>query len=90
MVEPSRYVPVAVNCLTVPRATVEFAGVTTMDCKTPFVTVKVVELEIVPNVAVMVELPCATAVATPCVDTPLLMVATPAADELQVTVSVMS
>ena len=65
VVVPSKNVPVAVNCLTVPSATVEFEGVTAMDCKTPLVTVKVVAPEMLPDAAVMVELPCATAVAKP-------------------------
>jgi hypothetical protein len=43
-----------------------------------------------PEVAVIVEFPCATAVANPCVETALLMVATPGADELQVTLAVIS
>jgi len=30
---PSVYVPVAVNCWTVPRASEEFAGAITMDCR---------------------------------------------------------
>ena len=43
-----------------------------------------------PDVAVMVELPCATAIATPLVGTVSLIVATAVADEVQVTLPVMS
>jgi hypothetical protein len=50
--------------------------------------VKPVEPVIVPDVAVMVVLPVPTAVANPLVPAVLLIVATPAADELQVTVVV--
>jgi hypothetical protein len=90
VVEPSRKVPVAVNCLSWPSVILEFAGVTTMDCNTPLVTVNAAVFEMLPEVAVIVELPWATAVASPCIEAALLMVATPGADELQVTVAVMS
>ena len=33
-VEPSEYVPVALNCTEVPTEVEEFAGVTAMDCRT--------------------------------------------------------
>jgi hypothetical protein len=90
LVVPSRKVPVAVNCFTEPKVSVEFAGVTTIDCNTPLVTVKAAVFEMLPDVAVMVELPCATAVASPWVETPLLMVAAAVLEEVQVTVEVMS
>jgi hypothetical protein len=54
----------------------------------PWVTVKPVEPVIVPDVAVMVVLPVLTAVANPLLPAVLLIVATPVADELQVTVVV--
>ncbi len=43
----------------------ELAGVTAIDCSNAAVTVKVVLPEIVPDVAVMVEVPAATLVARP-------------------------
>ena len=61
-------------------------GVTLMDTKATVATVRVVEPVIDPDVAVMLAVPAATLVDRP----ELLMVATPAADELQVTEVVMS
>jgi hypothetical protein len=52
------------------------------------VTVKLVEPVTVPDVAVIVVVPLPTAVANPLLPAVLLIVATPAADELQVTVVV--
>lgn len=80
----------AVNCLTVPRAIVALAGVTAIDCKTPLVTVRVVEPEMLPDTAEMSEEPCAIAAAKPWVGTALLIVATAVVPELQVTDAVMS
>jgi hypothetical protein len=57
------------------------AGVTIMEDRVAGVTVKVVLPEIVPEAAVMVEVPGARAVARPL----LLTVATEVLDELQVT-----
>ena len=51
----------------------------------PPVTVSVAALEIPPDAAVIVVEPAATEVANPLEPAALLMVATPAADELQVT-----
>ncbi len=57
-------------------------GVTAIETKTGAVTVNVVEPLIVPAVAVIVAVPCDTLVANP----PLAIVATDAADEVQVAI----
>lgn len=77
-------VPVAMNCFVVPDAMVGVVGVTAIDARVA--TVSVVEPDMLPEVALMVVGPAATAVASPL----LLMVAKPAADELQVTDEVRS
>jgi len=81
---PSEKLPVAVNCCEVPRGTSGFAGVTAIDCKVALVTVNVVLPTMPPKVACMVEVPGASAVATPCVPGELLMVATLVETELHV------
>src|SRR6185369_13706118 len=86
----SEYVPVAVNCWNLPMAMLGFAGVTAMDCKVAGVTVRVVEPEISPDVAVMVVVPAAREVAVPFVPAALLMAALVVSEELQVTVVVRS
>lgn len=68
----SAYVPMAVNCWVRPLAIDGFAGVTATDTNGGRRTVRTVEPLIGPSVAVTLELPAATAVATPAV----LMVAT--------------
>jgi hypothetical protein len=60
------------------------AGVTAIEVNTAAVTVNVDDPLIVPEVAVMVALPCATLVASP----PLLTVAIVVAEEVQVAVVV--
>jgi hypothetical protein len=62
-----------------------FAGVTTRKLRLAFVTVKVALPETEPDWAVMVLEPAATADAIPMVPLVLLMVATPGADEVQLT-----
>jgi hypothetical protein len=59
-------------------------GVTEIEVNTAAVTVNVAEPLVVPDLAVMVALPCATLVASP----PLLTVATDFADDVQVAVLV--
>ena len=81
-VVPSEKVPVAVNCCSVPIRTTGFAGVTVIDCKVAPVTVNVVVPAMPPNAAWMVEVPCASPVARPCVPGELLMVATLVEPEL--------
>ena len=80
-VVPSENVPVAVSCWVPPTDMFGLAGVTAMEDRVAEVTARVVLPEIVPEVAVMVELPATIAVARPL----LLMEATDVLDELQVT-----
>lgn len=77
-------VPVAVNCCVVPSAIVGLDGVTAMNATVS--TVKLVDPDMLPEVAVMVVDPRAPAVASPVV----LMLAIPVADELHVTDAVKS
>jgi hypothetical protein len=81
---PFVYVPVAVNCWLLDGASVRFTGVTANETKAGGVTVRVADPLMEAEVAVMVAVPAATAVASPAE----LMVATPFAEELQVTVLV--
>jgi hypothetical protein len=85
---PSLYVPVAVNCWVFPAAIDGFAGVTAMETSVTevAVTVSVVEPTTPPEVAVMLLVPAATAVARP--DVP--MVATEDVTEAQLAVAVRS
>jgi hypothetical protein len=76
---------VAVNCTVVPAVAVGVAGVTAMDFKVAAVTVSVVLPETPPDVAEIVELPAATAVATP----EALIVAVAGVPEAHVTDAVM-
>jgi hypothetical protein len=85
---PSEKVPVAVNCCEIPNGMFGFAGVTAIKLITAAVTVKVVDPETVPEVAVMVLLPAASAFASPCVGMVVLIVATAVFDELQVALPV--
>ena len=61
----SENVPMAVNCSVAPMYILEFAGVTLRDVIIAEVTVRVVELEMIPDEAVIVALPIETAVANP-------------------------
>jgi len=78
-------VPVAVNCLVVPREMLGLAGVTAMETSVAGVIVSVVVPDFPPDVAVMVVEPVPTAVASP-----LVIVATDVDDELHVTAPVRS
>ena len=80
----------AVNCREVPLAMEGAAGVTAMDTRVAEVTVKVVEPETLPRVALMVVLPALTPVARPSLLAALEMLATAGAEEAQVTVVVRS
>jgi hypothetical protein len=62
-----------------------FVGVTARDTSVAAVTVRVVDPDMFPDVAVIVVVPAATEAAEPLEPSALLMVATPALDELQVT-----
>jgi len=76
---------VAVNCRVVPFAILGVVGVTVIVDRIAAVTVSVVLPETPPKVAVIVVVPAATDVAKPCEPPALLIVATPAAEELQAT-----
>jgi hypothetical protein len=80
----SENVPVAVNCWVVPLAMLGLVGVIARDTSVAGFTVSVVEPDILPDDAVIVVVPAATAAAKP----ELLIVATPVLDEPQVTVVV--
>ena len=62
---PSVNVPVAVNCCVVPRAIDGLEGFTAIETSAATPAVRVVEDEIAPEVAEMLELPVATLVANP-------------------------
>ena len=79
----------AVYCCVVPTAIEELAGVTEIETSEA-ATVSNVDPLMVPAVALIVVVPAARAVATPCVPTVLLMLATVALEELHVTDLVMS
>ena len=81
----SSNVPTAVNCCNVPSGILGELGVTAIDTRVAPDTVSVIWPEMLPEVALMVVGPAATAVARPCVPGELLMVAAPVAEELQVT-----
>jgi len=79
----SEYVPVAVNWRVEPAAMIRLAGVTAMETSVAVcgVIVNVVEPEMLPNMAVIVVVPAATAVAKPVFEILALLVS----DEVQVT-----
>jgi hypothetical protein len=69
-----------VNCWVLPAATDGDAGVTAIEVRVAAVTVNVVDPLMLPDLAVIVEVPTDTPVANP----PALTVAIEVADELQV------
>ena len=77
------------NCWVVPRAIVEFSGDNAIEDSAAVPTVSVVKPVTDPRVAVMVVCPAPALVASPFVPAELLMVATAAVFELQLTVVVM-
>ncbi len=83
---PSEKIPVALNCWVAPRIMPELTGVTRMYTGTAVVTIMIVELEMLPDVAVIVVEPAAAAVAIP----PAAMVAAAVFDELHFTDVVIS
>ncbi|MDR3579358.1 MAG: hypothetical protein P4L44_05300 [Oryzomonas sp.] len=91
-VVPSENVPVALNCWVPPTATVGLAGWSAIELSVSEETVKVVEAETFPDVALIVVMPAATAAAVPLLPAVLLMVATTVLvlEELQVTDEVRS
>ncbi len=66
------------------------AGVTAMDTSVAELTVRAVEPEILPDVAVIVAVPAATGVTSPKEPVVLLIVATDVADEPHITDAVIS
>jgi hypothetical protein len=85
-VVPSENVPVAANCWVAPILILGVGGVRDMEDRVADVTVRVVLPEVLPELAVTVVVPKATAVARPL----LLTVATAGFDEFQVTWEVRS
>ena len=85
---PSVKVPVAVNCWVVPSAIESACGVTAIDTSAAVVTVTTVVPLTVPDVALMLVVPVAAAVAKPCVFGALLIEATDGLSELHCTVEV--
>jgi len=83
---PSEYEPVPANCWVFPAGTLGLSGVTDIEDKVAEVTVKGVVPDLSPEVAVMVVVPAATAVARPL----LVTVAIDVSDELQVACAVTS
>jgi len=88
--ELSERMPMAVNCMVVPFAMLGFVGDTSIDTSVAEVAVSVVFPETVPDVAVIVAEPAATAVARPLEPAMLLTAATLVFDVLQVTDDVRS
>jgi len=84
-VEPSEYVPVAVNCCVLPMAMLGLVGVIATETSVAGFTVSVVDPDRVPDVAVIVVEPAATGVASPIEPAVLLIPAMDDDDELQVT-----
>jgi len=61
--EPSLKLPVAFNCTLPPEQTEGFGGVSVIPVKVAAVTVRVADAEILPEVAVAMQVPVLTAVA---------------------------
>lgn len=81
---PSENVPVAVNCSTVARGMDALAAVTSTELRVALVTVNVAVEEMLPEAAVIVELPCASPMVRP--DAPFTLTpATDAFDEVHCT-----
>jgi hypothetical protein len=78
-----------VNCWVVPTAIEGVVGVIDIETSAAAVTVSVVDPLTEPEVAVIVAVPCDTAVAKPTVGFALLIVATPGVSDDQVAVLVM-
>jgi hypothetical protein len=85
-VDPSLYVPVAVNCVRVPSGTEAFAGVTAIESSTGAVTFSVAVPTTPLTVAVIVVVPGVKAVANP----PTGFAATVVFDDVHVAVAVRS
>jgi hypothetical protein len=81
-------VATAVNCWGNPSGADAATGVTAIDTIAAGATVRVVELDIEPEVALIFAAPVAALVASPMLSELLLMIATVAGDEVQVTMEV--
>jgi hypothetical protein len=77
-----------VNCFVVPSAVLVLAGVTEIETSAAGFMVRVVEPEMLPDVALIVVDPEAAEAARPLEPDVLLIVATPVLEELQVTAAV--
>ena len=86
---PSENVPVAVNCCVVPSGMVGATGEIVIETRVAALTVNIVDPLIVPEAAVMLEVPAATLVASPWLPAVLLIVATFAVAKDHVTEVVM-
>ena len=84
-VEPSEYVPFALNCWVVPIAMLGLDGVIVKETSVAGVTVRVVLPEMLPNVAVIVVAPTVMGVADTFKPTAFLIAAVELEEELQVT-----
>lgn len=84
-VDPSVYVPVAVNCCWVPSAMLPLGGVTAIDTRVAAVTVSGASPMTLPCVAMTLVEPCAVAVARPFDPDALLTPATAGMDAVQAT-----
>ncbi len=82
---PSLKVPVAVNGCDLPSGIEGFGGLTEIETRVAFVTVRVVEVTTEPRMAVIGDVPGPMPVAWPAVPEELLIAATPALEEFQVT-----
>lgn len=82
---PSEKLPVAVNCCWVPTSMDGLVGDTVMELSEALETLSVAVPDTLPELAVIVVVPPATAVATPLVPDVLLIVATAGAEEPHVT-----
>ena len=89
-VVPSEYLPVATSCWVVPLGKVRGDGLKLMETSTAGFTERVVFALIGPWVAVMMVVPCDKALARPMVPVVMLMEATAAFEEDQLTICVMS
>ena len=87
---PSLKVPAAVNCWERPSAAEPPFCVIAIDSSVGGATLRFVVAEMAPVAARMVELPAVSVLTRPCAPPALLIVATPGAEELQITRAVTS
>src|SRR5215813_1479495 len=77
--------PVAMNCCVFPCRIEGFAGVTAIDTSVDAVTVRAAEPMTEPDLAEIVAVPMPAVAASPRLPASLLIAATPASEELQIT-----